>query len=279
MTKIVAVDAGHGIHTSGKRTPNDEREWTFNNKVALAVIKYLKDYEGVKTVRLDDPTGKTDVPLKTRTDRANKAKADVLVSNHHNANTGRWGTWGGTETYNHIGSVEGKKLADLVHPKLVKAMKLRDRGVKSANFHMLRESKMPAILTEGGFMDSTTDIKRMRNNSVLDAAGKAIAEGIAEYLKLKKKPKPKPTPKPNPVNKNTFYRVITGSYTVRKNANYQVAALKKKGFDSFLVAFKKDGKDFLRVVTGSYNDRKNADAQVAKLKKAGFDSFLDVYKK
>lgn len=280
MTKIVAVDAGHGINTPGKRTPDGEREWTFNNKVALAVIKYLGEYAGVKTIRLDDPTGKTDVSLKARTDKANAAKADVLVSCHHNANTGKWGSWSGTETFYYPGSATGKRLADLVNPRIVKAYGLQNRGVKSANFHMLRESKMVAILTEGGFMDSTIDIKKMRDNKVLEAAGKAIAEGIAQYLGLKKKPAPKPAPAPAPKpNSNTFYRVVTGSFTSKANANSRASELKKKGFDSFLDAFKKDGKQFYRVVTGSYNDRKNADAQMAKLKKAGFDSFIDVFKK
>lgn len=64
MVKI-AIDAGHGINTPGKRTPDDEREWSLNNKVALAAIAKLNTYQNVQILRLDDPTGKTDVPLKT----------------------------------------------------------------------------------------------------------------------------------------------------------------------------------------------------------------------
>src|SRR5690606_2850796 len=45
----------------------------------------------------------------------------------------------------------------------------------------------PAILVEGGFMDSTIDIKKMRDDKVLDTAGKAVAEGAVEYFGLKKK--------------------------------------------------------------------------------------------
>lgn len=93
------VDADHGLYTLGKRSPDDEREWTFNNKVLHACDARLRQYEGVDILRLDDPTGKTDVPLITRTNRANVWKADVLVSIHHNANTAKWGSWGGVETY------------------------------------------------------------------------------------------------------------------------------------------------------------------------------------
>ena len=57
MAKLVAVDAGHGLHTAGKRTPDGEREWTFNNKVVLSLIDELHKL-GIKTIRLDDKTGK-----------------------------------------------------------------------------------------------------------------------------------------------------------------------------------------------------------------------------
>lgn len=188
MVKI-AIDAGHGINTAGKRTPSGEREWTFNNKVAQALINRLNDYQNVQITRLDDPTGKRDVPLKERTDKANKFKADVLISCHHNANTGKWGAWAGTETYHYPNSTSGRKLAQAIHPNVVKAYGLRDRGIKSANFHMLRESRMPAILIEGGFMDSTIDIKKLRDDNVLKRAGINIADAVAKYLGLKEKSK------------------------------------------------------------------------------------------
>lgn len=186
MVKI-ALDAGHGMNTPGKRTPDGEREWSFNNKVVVAATKYLNQYENVTIIRLDDPTGNNDVSLTVRTNKANSQGADILVSYHHNANTGQWGTWTGTETYHYPGSSSGLALAKKIHPAIVGAMGLRDRGIKSANFHMLRESNMPAILIEGGFMDSTIDIVKMRNNTVMDLTGKALADAIASYFGLRKK--------------------------------------------------------------------------------------------
>src|SRR5690625_128457 len=187
MSKVVAIDAGHGMGTAGKRTPDGEREWSFNSVVAQSIIDNLKSYKGVKTVRLDDPTGKRDVPLRERTNKANGAKADILISCHHNANTGKWGNWTGTETYHYPNSTKGRQLAQKIHPHVVKAYGLRDRGIKSANFHMLRESRMPAVLIEGGFMDSTIDIKKLRDKKVLKQAGKNIADAIARYFNLRKK--------------------------------------------------------------------------------------------
>lgn len=185
MIKI-AIDAGHGLHTPGKRTPDGEREWSFNHKVAIAIVEKLRIYKNVEILRLDDPTGTTDIPLKTRTDRANAWQADVLVSCHHNAYLGKWGGHGGVETYTLPRSSERSiQLANQVHPLVVKAMGLRDRGRKRSNLHMLRESKMPAILVEGGFMDSTTDIESLRNEEKLKAQGEAIGQGLALYFKLK----------------------------------------------------------------------------------------------
>ncbi len=231
MVKI-AIDAGHGGFgvTPGKRTPAGEYEWDFNNKVVLSAIKHLKTYKGVQVLRLDDPTGKTDVPLSTRTKKANDWKADVLVSIHHNANTGKWGDWTGTETYTYLGQwKDAEKLAGLVQKKLVKAYGLKDRGLKKADFHMLRESKMPAILTEGGYMDSTIDVKKLRDNKVLDAAGKAIADGVAEYFGLKKdtsKPADKPAAsKPAANNKPAS---TGGTHTVKKGDTLSAIAKKYK---------------------------------------------------
>src|SRR5690606_26189940 len=187
MIKI-GYDAGHGINTPGKRTPDGEREWTFNDKVARAFANELALYEGVASKRFDDPTGKRDVPLKERTDGANAWGADYYISFHHNANTAKWGNWTGVETFIYTNaSKKSIELANAIHPALVKAYGLRDRGIKKANLHIVRETKMPAILIEGGFMDSTIDIKKLRDDKVLDAAGKAVAEGAVDYFGLKKK--------------------------------------------------------------------------------------------
>lgn len=186
MVKI-AIDAGHGIHTPGKRTPTGEREWTFNDKVVRAAMAKLSDYKDVTILRTDDASGNVDAPLVARTNQANNWKADIFVSVHHNALGNEWGNHEGAETFVYIPmskNPKSKKLADCVHPRIVKAMQTKDRGIKDANFAVLRNSNMPAILTEGGFMDSRTDIKKMREDKYLKAQGEAIALGIAEYFGL-----------------------------------------------------------------------------------------------
>lgn len=213
MTKVIVFDAGHGTNTPGKRTPDGEREWSFNDKMLRAAHSHLSaNYEGFKVVRTDDPTGKTDIPLATRVKRANDAKGDVFVSFHNNALAGKYGSHGGTETYVPTPSSSNPKsmaLANEVHPRLQKALGLRDRGIKAGNLYVIMNTHMAAILTEGAFMDSTSDIKVLRDDDKLKAAGVAIAEGVADYLDLKKKTISKPEPKPVTPSKpkDDLYRV------------------------------------------------------------------------
>ncbi|QBP41946.1 N-acetylmuramoyl-L-alanine amidase family protein [Paenisporosarcina antarctica] len=194
--KKVAWSAGHGINTAGKRSPTGEREWSFNNKVVIAGMAFLAKYDGVQQLRVDDSSGKTDIPLVNRTNQANAWKADIYVSSHHNAIGNEWGNHSGVETFVMEPASNNPlsfKLANEIHPKVVHAMQILDRGVKSANFHELRETNMPSVLVEGGFMDSRTDSIKMRDDKFLKAQGEAIAKGIVDYFELKIKPiKPDP---------------------------------------------------------------------------------------
>lgn len=225
MVKIV-LDAGHGLQTAGKQTPDGEKEWTFNNTVLLAAQSKLKLYEKVELLRVDDSTGRTDIPLKIRTHHANNWKADVYLSFHHNANTGVWGDWGGVETYTYEGNGSNSKaeqLAKLIQPRLVRAMGLRDRGVRKKNLHVLRETKMPAVLIEGGFMDSRTDIEALRNPQRLKAQGEAIAEAVITYYQFKKKSSTTST-----INHGKTFRLVTGTFLSKEDAEVSADRLRKQ---------------------------------------------------
>lgn len=224
MAKI-AICAGHGgsNSTPGKRTPAGEYEWDFNNKVVLAAIAVFRA-SGHEVLRVDDSSGKTDVPLRTRTNSANAWKADIYISIHHNAMGFTWrNAETGIETFTQNGShPESERLAAAVHPLYVKAMGLRDRGVKKMNLHVTRETNMPAILTEGGFMDSRHDVAVMRDDNKLKAQGEAIAKGAIAYLggkvtipndsqiggeQVVNKPA-KPAPAPTPSTGNTGGSIV-----------------------------------------------------------------------
>ena len=224
----IVLDAGHGLRTAGKQTPDGEKEWSFNNTVLLAAQLKLLTIDHMQLLRVDDATGKVDIPLHIRTDRANAWKADLYISFHHNAHTGTWGDWGGVETYtmDAVGAnPKSVQLAQLIQPSVVRAMDLRSRGVRKKNLHVLRETTMPAILIEGGFMDSRTDIETLRNPKRLQAQGEAIATAIIEYFGLLKKSENiKPTTERILFDKPC--RLVTGTFATKEAATKAANQLK-----------------------------------------------------
>ena len=178
----IVLDAGHGPNTPGKRSPDGLREYTINREIAYAMRDELLKYKGVEV--LFTFSDSQDVPLKERTNKANKWGADVFVSLHANAAAGKMGNHGGIETlvYSTVG--DSLKLARVVQRHLIAATGLRDRGVKVMNMHVLRESKMPAILIEHGFMDSNTDLPKLKTSQFRKLCAEANVKAIAEFYGL-----------------------------------------------------------------------------------------------
>lgn len=182
--KKIYIGAGHGGNgsTPGKRSPAGEYEWDFNNVIVKSLQKHL-EHNGFKVYRGDDATGRTDVSLASRAAIANKNNVDLYLSIHNNANTSKWGNWTGTETFYCIGSKNGQKIASLVQKHALKVLGLRDRGIKSTStLYECKVPKAPSVIFEGGFMDSTIDIKVLRNKTKLEECGKAICKAVCEYF-------------------------------------------------------------------------------------------------
>lgn len=182
MAHLIALDDGHGINTPGKRTPHipelgrSIKENEFNKAVVFYLDKELKRC-GFQTLMV--ASGDADVPLTTRTNRANAGKADAYISCHYNAGGGE-----GVETYHFPGSTKGKNLAQSVHQFVIQGTSQKNRGVKSANFHVLRETRMPAILIEYGFMDDPKlrEARLMINKAFQQECAKETAQGICKYF-------------------------------------------------------------------------------------------------
>lgn len=212
MTKKVVVDAGHGYQTAGKRTPNIPgigviREYEFNRAVAAELVKELKRH-GFQTLTVHSDS--RDVPLTERVSKANNWKADIYVSIHYNAGGGS-----GVETYHYPTSTNGKRLANCIHKHVKGGTPQRDRGVKTANFYVLRYTKMPAVLVEYGFMDDPgfVEAKRMRDPKFIKECAIETCRGICEYFGVPYKPEPSANPQPKPEPK-PMYRVTIDGETV-----------------------------------------------------------------
>ncbi len=233
----LALDAGHGMYTPGKRVPKEldpkeTREWVLNDRVVKHLIRYLENFN-VDILRVDDPIGTHDVPLRDRVRKANDFKADLYLSIHHNAFEGVW-SGGGTSVYRYPSSTKTPiDLLQSFYNEVVNQTKLygnRISPINEANFHVLRETKMTAILLENGFMDSKVDWPIIKT----DEHAKKTATGIVNFLILNY------GIRHIAFESSTYYRVITGSFKYRENAEARVEELKKAGFDSFISVYKKD---------------------------------------
>ena len=181
------IDAGHGLYTSGKRCmkkldPNETREWTLNQRIASKVVELLKT-AGQDVLRVDDKTGKTDVSLSSRTSKANTWNADAYISIHHDSGVGGTSGGGATVFAHPSASAKAKTLRSNVYDEYIKAGGIkgnRSTPLNTANYQVLRETKMPAVLIECGFMDSSTDVPLILSAGFPEKAARGIAEGIAK---------------------------------------------------------------------------------------------------
>lgn len=196
MTKFkVWIDAGHGGKDPGA-VGNGIQEKDIALRVALGVKARLEaSYEDVQVLL----SRSTDVflELRERTANANAAGADILVSVHCNAGGGR----GGFESFRHTSSSPNSmKLQDTLHNAIMAKLGGIDRGQKAGNLHMVRESKMPAVLTENLFIDVATDADRLKQASVINEIIDGHVQGIANYLGLAKKKEDKPVTQERDIN-------------------------------------------------------------------------------
>ena len=190
----IALTAGHYMGTPGKRClkkldPNETREWWLNDRIADKVENLLKDYTGYELLRTDDTSGKKDVSLRKRTNAANDFKADVYLSIHHNAGI-NGGSGGGITAFVYTNakaaSIEWQKA---LYKALIDATWLkgnRSNPMPKKNLHEVRETNMPAVLLELGFMDSSTDVPIILTDAYADQCAGAIVKVLAERGKLTK---------------------------------------------------------------------------------------------
>lgn len=189
----LALSAGHGRYTAGKRCPafldpNETREWVLNSRICEKIEALLSGYE-VSVLRLDDREGKRDVPLRERTDAANRLGADLYLSIHHNAGIAG-GNGGGIVAYVYP-SVDETTLIyqrEFYEKTIEKTGLSGNRATPLAQKDLweLRKSSMPAVLLECGFMDSATDINYILSESFADGIASACAEVI--IARVGKKP-------------------------------------------------------------------------------------------
>ncbi|MEI4802086.1 N-acetylmuramoyl-L-alanine amidase [Bacillus sp. FJAT-51639] len=191
----LVIDAGHGGYDSGA-VGNGLEEKNLTLQIAQRVrdILLATYYVDIEMTRDSDVF----VALSERANIANSYNADFFISFHINSGGGT-----GYEDYIYNGLPSGSSAA-MKQAKMHEAVRtvlnqygLQDRGAKTADYAVLRETAMDALLTETAFIDTTLDANLLKNQQFIEDLCQAYTKGIANIMGLSAKENPNP-PAPDP---------------------------------------------------------------------------------
>ena len=175
----VVIDPGHGGPDPGAIGIGGIRETDVVLEVSK-IVKNLLSEKGVK-VRLTR-TNDVDLDLPPRVSIANNTDADIFVSIHANASRGKRRDINGLETFYYRGW-RGRLLAKKIQKQILRVSPgSPDRGVKQGRFYVIKNTRMPAVLVEIGFLTGRLDARRLEKTAHRKRLAYAITKGILEYL-------------------------------------------------------------------------------------------------
>jgi hypothetical protein len=188
MVKIM-LDPGHDINTPGKRAPDGSmREFEFNKATALHVADILSQYNAVEVFLSHDPNDGIDTSLDARAALANRLQVNCLVSIHANAGAA---SARGIETYIYLNTpTSTDNLARMIHDHTINITGMVNRGVKRADFAILRETNMDALLIECGFMTNNEDLALLKSDEYRRRCAQGIVNGLVQFYGLTMKAAP-----------------------------------------------------------------------------------------
>lgn len=218
---IIQIDKGHAI--DGVRGAKDILdEVNENRKIGDRLIEMLREKGHTVYDVSCDISDSVNGQLQAIVTKSKSMYADLFISIHLNAGGGH-----GTETYTFSSSGVARDFATKINPEVVNSCGFRNRGLKTANFYVLRETICPAVLVEVCFVDSQEDVTKLNT----EAVAKALFKGITgqEYVI-----------NPPTTENEIFYRVVVGAYKNRESAEQCLIKAKELGFkDAFLTKYQK----------------------------------------
>ncbi|ELR97520.1 N-acetylmuramoyl-L-alanine amidase [Gloeocapsa sp. PCC 73106] len=174
---VVIIDPGHGGKDPGAIGIGGVKEKELIFPMAQQVADILEK-QGIQVIM----TRKSDyyVGLEDRAKMANQAGADLFISIHANSMGMSRPDINGLETYYFQ---DGIRLAETIHNSILKRVDVDNRGIRRARFFVLRETQMPAVLLEVGFLTGKEDAQKLSNPDYRSQISQAIAEGILQYVR------------------------------------------------------------------------------------------------
>lgn len=263
----IILTVGHSILKTGNCTSADGRpyggvlEYAYNKNIVNRVADYLRNV-GHKVDVLVCPElqfSRSTDEKSYKLQRVNSSGYDLVAELHLNASA-LHNARGCEVLYK---TEKGKKIAQQIQARL--ATVFRNRGIqKRDNLYMLNSTKPPAVMLETFFCDSSVDCTLAEKTDVARLIAEGIHGGsIANGQQVSD----------NPVPSGILYRVQTGAFSKKENADRILAELKKKGFDAFITTVDL-GRLIYRVQVGAYSQKTNAEAMRQKLQKASFDALI-----
>lgn len=184
---FILIDPGHGGHDVGTQSISKPRyqEKSLNLVTAQFVKNYLQQlgYQVLMT-REEDKF----VSLDKRAQMANERKPTLFVSIHYNSAPSAEAQ--GVEVFFYQAkekkqkerAIKSKRLAQAILKNVVAHTQAKSRGVKQANYAVIRETNMPAVLIEGGFVTNESELQKLKDPIYLKQIAWGIVRGIEEYL-------------------------------------------------------------------------------------------------
>ena len=176
---FVIIDPGHGGPDPGAIGIGGIRE----TDIVLEVSKLVKELLSEKGVKVKlTRKNEVDLDLPPRVSFANKMDADIFVSIHANASRGKRRDINGLETF-YFRGWRGRLLAKRIQRQILRVSPgSPDRGVKQGRFYVIKNTNMPAVLVEIGFLTGRLDARRLEKAAHRKRIAYAISKGILEYL-------------------------------------------------------------------------------------------------
>jgi len=188
---MIVIDAGHGGPDRGARANDPYCE---EKKITLSTAKLVKKYlvqlgYRVAMTRESD----ANISLARRVEIASQADADLFVSVHFNSTRSEkvsgievfFSEYSTSQEATASRAPSSRKLANLILTSLIGRTGAISRGIKRGNFYVIRETSMPAVLVEGGFISNQEERALLRTKEFQDKIARGIADGIDAYFKKK----------------------------------------------------------------------------------------------
>lgn len=180
----IVIDPGHGgkdLGTHSRRPPYQEKYLTLTTAYMLRNYLQQFGYEVILTRKND-----VFVALDKRAEFANERNPRLFVSLHYNSAPNKQAE--GIEVYYYRTSADAKRtklskrLAQSINKSIMKQTGAKSRGVKAGDLAVIRQTKMPAVLVEGGFLTNESEMTKLKSAVYLKKIALGIAQGIREYI-------------------------------------------------------------------------------------------------